>query len=163
MQESRILALIMFQYAQDHDGQYPDGASSTEVFQKLIDGKYVTDPSVFYRHMPGKASPESLRLKPENVSWDVSMPLDKNSSDALPVVFCTGYRVEYKPGGRAIPLTDKSRYHDDGIAVSYHNNSAAFLKKSTQPDGSILNFISPDANLGATHYVQLTPDGPLSP
>jgi hypothetical protein len=48
MQTSRTIALAMFQYANDHDGKYPDGNSSTEVFQKLIDGNYVDDPALFY-------------------------------------------------------------------------------------------------------------------
>jgi hypothetical protein len=160
MLTSRTIGLCLYQYSLDNNGKYPDGASSTEVFQKLMDGKYVTDPTIFYL---SKSRPPSDRLRPEYVSWDVTMPIDKNSPDGVPVVFSTGYRVEYKPGGRAVPLADKSRYNDDGIAVSYHSNSAAFLKKSTQPDGSILNFIPADTNLGTTHYIQLTPDGPLSP
>ena len=36
MQTSRTIALALHQYAADHNGRYPDGKSSTEVFQKLM-------------------------------------------------------------------------------------------------------------------------------
>jgi hypothetical protein len=59
MQMARQIAVAMFQYSVDHDGKYPDGKSSTEVFQKLIDGNYVSDPAVFYVPLDGKAKPEA--------------------------------------------------------------------------------------------------------
>ena len=40
MQMARAIGLAMFAYASDHNGAYPDGKTSTEVFQKLIDEKY---------------------------------------------------------------------------------------------------------------------------
>jgi hypothetical protein len=162
MQTSRTIGLVMFQYSIDHDGHWPGGASSTEIFQKLIDGQYVTDPAIFFLPIPGKIKPTSLNLKPENVSWDVTVPLDRNSPDELPVVFSTGYRIEYKPGGQAIPIIGKDRYTQQGIAVCYHGNSAWF-KKNLTPDGPVPNFIPADANLGPGPYRQLTPDGPLAP
>jgi hypothetical protein len=95
----------------------------------------------------------------------VTAPLDSSSSDNLPLVFCTGYRIEYKQAGRAIPLPGKSRppFAEDGTAVCYKGLIAMFIKHDVEADGTISNFISPDANLDTTHYVQLTPDGPLSP
>ena len=39
LQKPRMINLLLFSYANDHNGKYPTGASSTEVFQKLIDEK----------------------------------------------------------------------------------------------------------------------------
>src|ERR1700722_364866 len=67
MQTSRQIGQMMFSYATDHGNVYPTGKSSTEVFQKLIDEDYCTDPEIFYLEMPGKVKPTSTKLKPKNV------------------------------------------------------------------------------------------------
>ena len=71
LRASHTIALAAFSYANDHNHKYPDGKSSTEVFQKLIDGKYVDDTTIFYVPMKGKTKPIAGQpLKPENVCWD---------------------------------------------------------------------------------------------
>jgi hypothetical protein len=179
---------MMFQYAMDNDGKYPDGNSSTEVFQKLIDKNYCTDPTIFYIPLPGKIKPVAgQKLKPENVCFDVTSGGDFNafnSSDYLPVVFMTGYKVSYAPGGSAVPLIkpypqfgveprtwsqwwhgapEPPSHGGPGIAVIYKSNNAMFKvpNPTANPDGSISNFISPDFNPDGKTYRQLTPDGPL--
>src|SRR6187402_3640935 len=47
MQTCHTLGLALFQFANDHDNRLPEGKSSTEIFQQLIDGKYVSDPRIF--------------------------------------------------------------------------------------------------------------------
>ena len=162
MQMSRTIGLAMLQYSVDHNGVYPTGNSSTEAFQKLIDEKYMTDPSIFYFSMPGKTKATSDKLKPENVSWDITIPIDSNSPDGLPVVFLTGYKVSYVPNASAVPLFKSFERDLSGIAVCYHSNSAWF-KKSTLPDGTVTNFIPFDFDPVGKKFQQLTPDGPLSP
>jgi hypothetical protein len=185
IQVSRQIALAMFQYANDNDQNYPDGKSSTEVFQKLLDGGYVTDPAIFYIPLPGKSvALTGKKLKPENVSWDVTCCLAANDSDLLPVVFMTGYKVNYVPGGAAVPLVklyprfggqprswpqwwhgvpQPSEDLGPGIAVTYKTNSSLFKlpNLSVNSDGSIPNFISSDFKPNGKIYRQLTPDGPL--
>lgn len=161
----RAIDLMMFQYAADNNGAYPSGKSSTEVFQKLIDDNYCADPTVFWdgsMKIPGKIKPTSKKLKPENVCWDITVSLSTNSPDEVPVVFLTGYRIEYTPGGKAVPLFKPSDGRESGIAVTYHSNSTTF-KKDALPDGAITNFISPDFDPAGKKFQQLTPDGPLSP
>jgi hypothetical protein len=166
MQTAHALGLAMFSYANDHDGQYPNGKSSTEVFQKLIDGQYVNDSSIFYVPMSGKMkSVPKQKLKPENVSFDVTTGADLHSSDKLPLVFLTGYKVDYAPGTPAVPVikpfprigreeptgwagllawltgqTWLAVHFDDtpGIAVVYLDMHAKFLEatKVLNPDGS---------------------------
>jgi hypothetical protein len=167
-----MLALALFAYATDHDGNYPDGKSSTEVFQKLIAGSYITDPSIFYVASPGKlrASKNQKILKPENVCFDVTSPVTQNSSDQLPLVFLTGFKVTYAPGGAAVPVIkphpdygSHSWFSGDhtfnGIAVAYKGNNARFAV--WQRDFTIPNFVPLDFKPDGKTYRQLTPDGPL--
>jgi hypothetical protein len=163
LQNARVIGIALFSYANDHEGAYPTGKSSTEVFQKLIDEKYLPDSTIFYQallNVPGKTKATSKTLKPENVCWDVTIPLDTTSPDALPVVFSTGYRVDYVPNGKATPLGARAM---DGIAVCYHGNNSAWLKNDGQPDGIVTNFISQAFEPDGKKYWQLTPDGPLAP
>ena len=92
------LAVTLFYYANEHDGKYPEGKSSTEVFQKLVDEKYITEPDIFYFPFEGKTKWTSGKLKPENVCWDVTSGLNAGDSDETPLVFITGYRLDYRPG-----------------------------------------------------------------
>jgi hypothetical protein len=101
-----LIGYILFAYANDNGGRYPDGNSSTEVFQKLIDANYVTDPSTFYLPLPGKTRPvPGQKLKPENVSWDITGGVTMKDSDGLPIVFMTGWKIAYVPDGGAVPLS----------------------------------------------------------
>jgi hypothetical protein len=59
MQMLRAIGLAMYSYANDNGGNYPDGKSSTEVFQKLLDGGYATDPALFYLRLQARPSPSS--------------------------------------------------------------------------------------------------------
>jgi len=153
---------MMFQYSKEHGGLYPTGKSSTEVFQKLIDGGYASDPSIFWDPVldsPGKSKPTSNILKPENVSWDVTVPVDSHSPDSLPVVFSTGYRVMYVSDGSAIPRTAGNV----GIEICYKNMSNIFVQDDRRPDGIVHDAVPNDFKSDGKTYQQLTPDGLLSP
>ena len=178
------LGLAMFQYAVDNDGNYPDGKSSTEVFQKLLDGGYVTDPTFFFIPGNGKTRPvPGQKLKPENVCFDVTSGLLQNSPPELPVVFLTGFKIAYVPGSSAVPTitrhpqfggtyrTWSEWWHNDwpmgdfdpGIAVHYMANNSMWRNLETAPngDGTIPNFVSPDFKPDGKTYRQLTPEGVL--
>jgi len=183
--EARQIGLMMYSYANDHGQRYPDGKSSTEVFQELLDGGYATDPNMFYIPLPGKAPPvPGQKLKPENVCWDVTSGVDLSSPDTIPIAFMTGYRVSYAPGASAVTLikpyprynivswADRWRYRalqsDEytpplGIAVVYKNNHARFLALNldANPDGAIPNFVPSELISDGKPHHQLTPDGVL--
>jgi hypothetical protein len=182
MQTSRTLALAMFAYTNDNNGQYPFGKSSTEAFQKLLDGGYVNDPAIFYIPMSGKTKAVSGQpLKPENVCYDVTVLADDSSPEELPLVFSTGYRMNYVPGGSAVPLIKPYPLYDDqrdwlqrllndppsegsvGIAIGYKSNRAAFKRFEIlpKPDGVIPNIVSPHFDAHGKTYRQLTPNGSL--
>ena len=184
MQMAHALGLALYSYANDNSQLYPDGTSSTEVCQKLLDGGYVTDPQIFYIPMPGKIKPiGGAKLKPENVCWDITAPVDLSVNPKnLPVLFMTGYRIDYHPGGDATPvikpfprywlddsaqswftamLGDSYRYRpSQGLAVFYDNNFAAF--HPVDAGGYVItNFIPLDFKPDGKTYRQLTPDGVL--
>jgi hypothetical protein len=161
MQASYSIRLAMEEYAHDHDQAFPDGTSSTEVFQKLVDGNYVVDPGIFYAELPGKnKGAAGQKLKPENVCFDVTGGVGRSAPADLPLVFLTGYRVTYAADGSAMPL-GKPVYRV--IAGSYTSTSADFMKLGTQsdPDGVVHHFIGPGFVGDGKAYRQLTPEGPL--
>jgi hypothetical protein len=169
MQTSRSIGLCLYQYSVDHSGHYPEGKTSTEVFQHLIDEKYVTDPSIFYcsyLKIPGKVRSQNDHLKSENVSWDVTCCVDSSAPDGLPVVFLTGYKVTYQAGARAILLHPlpaqpwwRSMFYEQPkppfLAVCYKNNSA--MVKRADDDQSISDFIPANFDSAGKIYRQLTP------
>ena len=56
IQTAHGLLMALYAYSNDNEQRYPDGASSTEVFQKLMDGGYVTDASYLSIPLPGKGA-----------------------------------------------------------------------------------------------------------
>jgi len=158
MQATHAIALAMYCYAVDHHNAYPAGKSSTGVFQELLDEGYVTDPALFYLDLPGKTKATTTKLKPENVCFDVTVSLDDKDPDALPLVFTTGYRLIYAPGGNAVPLKPgSSRF--DGMAVAYLNHSAQYIHDNGAPDYVVIGVIDPSFKPTGKTFQQLTPDG----
>jgi hypothetical protein len=183
VQKAHAINLSLFAYANNQAQQYPMGKTSTEVFQKLLDENYATDPSIFYLPFPGKTPPgKGQKLKPENVGFDVTSGIDSNSSEQIPVVFTTGYKVEYVPGGAAVLIAPSSSHirtwsewwYDVkpldphfGIAVTYKTNSSTFF-----PDGSFVAVMQggypqltisphPPSKVIISHFIPLDfkPDG----
>lgn len=179
--QARGLGMALWSYSHvENKDVYPDGASSTEVFQKLLDAGYVSDPGYFYVPMPGKvkAAPNQRTLKPENVCFDVTGGVGEKDSGQVPVVFLTGFRVTYAPGAAARPLNGgfptyetKQRllffswgdsWQDEGnmpgVAVFYKGNEMKWLRAQ---DGAIPDFIPASFDAHGKTYRQLTPDGVL--
>jgi hypothetical protein len=185
MSQSREIGEAVFNYgARNRTNLYhfgfPAGASSTEVFQKLLDDHDVTDPTIFYVAMLGKVRPvPGRKLRPENVSFDLTVSVDSQDTDDLPLVFLTGYRVTYMPGAAAVPLikplprfgVERPRWWllggetvqwqgENGQAVYYKGDKATWLH--AQGD-SVPNFVPASFDANGKTYQQLTPDGVLPP
>ncbi len=166
---SHQLGLDLFAYAKDHGGKYPEGKSSTEIFQKLLDGGYIASPEILYAPLPGKVNPgqNAKVLKPENVCWDVTAGVTPQASDKVPIVFLTGYKIRYEPNASAVglhpadwwlPLFGESSY---GIAVCYKTNASIVMKIA--PDSTVPHFIAADFDPRGMTFHQLTPEGELTP
>jgi hypothetical protein len=174
------IADALNRYAKQN-GKYPDGNSSTEVFQKLLDGHFLSDASVFYVPFPEKtkAAP-GQPLKPENVSWDfTSCPVQgPDDFSTFPLVFLTGSKVNYVPDGSAVALASSfPSFHDDHLTwLQEWNHDVPPFEEGylltvyprgggegfkAEANGTIPHFISPDFNANGKTYRQLTPDGPL--
>ncbi len=178
LQHAHALGLALYSYANDYSNTYPDGGSSTEVFQKLLDGGYVTDPALFYIPMPGKVRPVAgQKLKAENVSFDVTGGVTLSDPGELPLVFTTGYHLTFAPGTDAVPvlrpypkylvvrhtflfMTGPPAPADPGIGVFYVANNAVWINASTGP---IPNVVKSTFNAKGKTFRQLTPDGVLPP
>jgi len=169
LQQERAIAMAMFAYANDHNGNYPDApdapasgsvvtignvgqgaATSTEVFQKLLDGKYVADPGLFYLVMPGKVRPVSSVLAANNVCYDVTAGLTANSPRGIPLIYTTGFKFDF---GRTIKITR------DGISpfpsfIGFYTGGKGVAFK-LGPDGVIS--IAPPFEIFGTGYRQLRP------
>lgn len=184
IESQNVLLIIksMLSYARDHQGNFPSGKSSTEVFQKLLDGGYAdymeNRPSVFY--FPGKGKIPGVNgqpLKPENVCFDVTCPLDGSVPDDLPLVFSTGFKVSYEPGAsakRLVPLEfrvpgfelfrpDPGPSHNC-VVIGYKLPQVKRIfvtDDATNPNGSAQGFIPANFNAQGKIYQQLTPDGLL--
>ena len=163
VQQVHQIGVALFAYSNDNNQNFPDGKSSTEVFQKLLDGNYITDPGVFFIALPGKIKAlGGQRLKPENVCFDVTCCVDADVSDVLPLIYITGYRVTYAPGGSAVP---RIKPFPSGIVAYYKGNNTKFIlpDPGAEANGSILNFVPADFDPKGKTYRQLTPEGALPP
>jgi len=132
--DTQLIALFLHRYAADHHGEYPPGKNSTEVFQALLDGGYNYQLDIVYRPgSPGKTAPtydQGQKLKPENVCYDITVPVGENAPPGLPLVFMTGYRITYAPGAAAVPLSDEIRSRNPSMAVFYNDGSFAFFRNA---------------------------------
>lgn len=146
-------------YAKDHGGRYPEGQSSTEVFQQLLDGAYLDDPGIFSTYPPLDHKVKALHspLRPENVSFDFTSGADATSPDTLPLVFTTGYKVTYLADGQVVPFPKQW----------FNGRSIGFCTKGGNPQGRPITaahcFLPADFDPKGQTFRQLTPDGELSP
>ena len=187
MKDAQTIGELLNKYANDHGGKFPSGNSSTEVFQKLLDEKYVTDAFIFYTTFPGKTEPPwNQKLESKNVCWDVTIGVTSDSPDTIPLVILTGFKVNYVSGAPGTPYIkpypklfymtrtiqgwwngepDPTPYA--ATVVCYKNSNPAFVKLDMAAPSyeSILNLnsnsISPNFKPDGKTYRQLTPDGPL--
>ena len=147
LMQTDTISHMMAAYAADHGGNYPDGKTSTEVFQKLLDGNYASDPNVFFCDLSGKKMPRTRTLTSDNVCFDVTGGITATSSGRIPVVFTTGFIVTYEPGA-GVTRDPDANWSPDRIAVTYKNGVGA-----TDPE----RFIESDFQTGNAKYVQLKP------
>ena len=151
-------------YAADHQGAYPVGKSSTEIFQSLLDGHYINDPGILYLPMSGKVKADTNHLKPENVCWDVTYCDGSAPPDGVPLVFSTGYKISYTAGGSAL-LQKKFSFlqSSDNEYLAYAQKGGFASYSHVSPDGTIPNFVPPVFDPKGKTYRQITPDGELPP
>ena len=170
-QSSHGIGELMTQYSLDN-GQYPDGATSTEACKLLIQKGYLTSADIFY--LPNgmqkkfKGQSPGTNLMAVNVSWD-TIGMDSDSGPAgisagapseLPIVFSTGGSVSIPAqlGPGAATCSALGPLGVDGLAVTYKDNHATFAKiDSTSGTPTISDFIAGSFDAKGVVYVQRKP------
>jgi hypothetical protein len=155
-QKAHAIGMALLQYAQDHNGKYPEGKSSTDIFQQLVDQKYVADATLFYVPLSGKHAATEVKLKPENVCWDVTKGVLPDDPSSLPILFLTGYKIHYGSDEENAGLG-----WGPGKILAYCTKEVAVTFVKADKDGVARVSVSPDYDGKSRVYRQLTPDGPL--
>ncbi len=168
MQCTATIEHALFDYSYEHPEEFAKAKSSTEVFQNLIDEKYVDDAAIFHYPLPGKIRPahDAKKLLPENVGFDITYPFTDQTPEETPIVYLSGYAITYQAGAKAVPIKVPPSWtawwegqHPPYILVCTKFGKVSLLQADL--DGSIPNFIPADFDPKGKTYRQLTPDGEL--
>jgi prepilin-type N-terminal cleavage/methylation domain-containing protein len=141
MQTTRTVALAEFQYANDNDGAYPDGADAGIIASALVNGNYASDPKLFvissdpnyvaYTPVAGGTIPATA-ISYDFLGLAATNPiagLSSSTPDQAPVCWSDG-----DPGCTVPTTADVGKsfvpstgiFGKDGVAVCYHSNNAFF-------------------------------------
>ncbi len=172
MQVNRQIGLADFAYSNDNNQLYAYGAKSETIANLLLNGNYITDPSIFYVAGTGGASKPSglsapYSLAAANVCFDFtvnntgSTGLNSSAADGTPLCQLTGGTISSYTGGASCTVNGATAaFGTDGLSVTYKSNSAKFMKATITgtSTGSISNFIDPSYNDPAeSSYGAVTP------
>jgi prepilin-type N-terminal cleavage/methylation domain-containing protein len=169
MQTCRTIALAEFQYANDNNSSYPDGATADIICADLMTGNYVSDPNLFYIAADkdtGAAKPTTVAaFTVNNCSFDFmgtgGTGVGSTAPDSLPMVWTAGCTDTHGAPAANEYCTPAGVFGTDGVAVAYHSNNAFFKTPNntvaTAADGTPANkftFVnSTFANGGITYKV----------
>jgi prepilin-type N-terminal cleavage/methylation domain-containing protein len=148
MQTCSTIALAEFQYQNDNS-QYPDGANAQAVAAALVNGGYISDPSIFYIAADSSAQKPTtvaaFKTGTTNVSFDFCGTTGAGATtyagiptaapDATPIVWTegqTGLTIPNAADTGASFLPTDGIFGKDGIAISYKSNNAVFQTPNTQ-------------------------------
>ena len=136
-ERARNLAFAAFRYANDHGQVYPFGTTSTEIFQKLYDGKYLAEPSDVFMTSNGNKTmykgPVPVALKPQNVTWDFltrdRTGLTTGDPADLPLVFTeVDTAPDWAPGVNNATITSTNPWGTDGVTMCTLGQQAFFVR-----------------------------------
>jgi prepilin-type N-terminal cleavage/methylation domain-containing protein len=184
MQTARTIALSMFQYQVDNSN-FPGGNKSQDVATALVQGGYITDPSIFAKdksHAYAGTTASITSMPASAICWDFFVESSQNTSvtppvyyglstsdpDGMPAVFSTGQVVTPPTQGPSnTPLAVNSAgtnpFGSNGMAICYKSNSAVFLKAINNGSGFVVNTTSANEIFNASfsctpgNFVQITP------
>jgi len=147
IQTCRQIGLMEFAYSNDNAQTYPFGALASPgaeaVENLLLNGGYASDPNAFYiKATPGSAVPiaATAGVFAETAgmcSYDFmtnsgTSGLTSTAADATPLCELTGAAITMAATGTpaiyAVVTDASAAFSGDGIAVTYKDNHAIFLK-----------------------------------
>ena len=140
------MAIAAFGYSNDNNQTYPNGSSSTAIFQTLYDGKYLQQPGEVYlkpNHSEGfyprkilySQSGQYIHLKPENVCWDFntqdSTGLKGTDPNDLPLLFSeVDTAPAWKAGVNNATITSSDTWGTDGVTMCTLDQQGSFVRRS---------------------------------
>jgi prepilin-type N-terminal cleavage/methylation domain-containing protein len=170
MQVTRQIGLSEFSYSNDYNQTYPFGVVSEDIANTLLNGGYLSDPSIFYQAgtpnavKGGGTTPYALTAVNVNFDFMVNKAtgLSSTAADGTPLVQLTGGTLAMQALGpiTCTILATETAFGTDGLAVSYKSNSAKFMKAiaTSATQASIANFVDSSYNdPNAGNYTLLKP------
>jgi hypothetical protein len=151
------LAIAMFSYSNDNQGDYPFGSTSTKAFQELYDNHNLSDPTVVYLDIPAKVPASAklpIALEAQNVCFDLvchpTSGLKPGDNGNIPLFLATGLgRYEFKDGPNPVQLKNSPF-----MAFATINQEASFLRPSA--DGFV-KLTPPDFKAPAKKLITIHP------
>jgi prepilin-type N-terminal cleavage/methylation domain-containing protein len=156
MQTTHSLYIADFQYSIDNSNAFADGADAGAVANALLNGGYITDPTIFY--VAGEPNAKKVvagqgggngataSMKASNVCWDfmgyaAGTGLSSNDPDQVPLIWSTGNTLAVPlASGEAITVGANNPFGADGVPVVYKSGQSKFQKASTTT-GTVANFV----------------------
>jgi prepilin-type N-terminal cleavage/methylation domain-containing protein len=155
MQTTHALYVADFQYNIDNNN-FADGADAGAIAQNLLNGGYISDPSIFFiaggstTKFTGSNAAQGITA--QNVSWDflgsgaTYTGLTTSDPEQLPLVWSTGNTITIPAaagsyGTATVNANGKNAYGTDGIPVAYLSGASSFKKVSNITTLSITQFI----------------------
>jgi len=175
MQTCRTLALAEFQFSNDNQGSYPDGATAAIICEALMSGNYVSDPGMFYLSSDKIGATKATTItsfQNGNDSFDfmgsgsgtTAQGVSSSAPDQLPLVWSEG-----EAATDTVPAANTGTYFTpangifgkDGVAVCYHSNNAFFRAPApstatTKPAPTEITFIDQSFDPGSVTYTVRT-------
>jgi prepilin-type N-terminal cleavage/methylation domain-containing protein len=156
MQTTHSLYIADFQYSIDNS-HFADAADSGGIAQAMLQGGYVSDPTLFYlggNTVKYTGTDAAHGIQNTNVSWDFLGSgaggsyngLTTSDPDQLPLVWATGNKIVIPAssgtyGTATINGNGKNYYGSDGIPVAYKSGVSTFQKVSDVTTSTIAKFI----------------------
>jgi prepilin-type N-terminal cleavage/methylation domain-containing protein len=161
MQTTHSIYIADFQYSIDNS-HFADAADSGGIAQGLLQGGYVSDPTLFYlggNTTKYTGTDAAHGMQAQNVSWDFLGTgtggsyngLSTSDPDQLPLVWSTGNKIVIPAAGgtygtATINGNGKNYYNTDGIPVAYKSGVSTFHHPTDVTTGTISNFIDNSYN-----------------
>jgi prepilin-type N-terminal cleavage/methylation domain-containing protein len=158
MQTTHALYIADFQYSIDNSNAFADGADAGAVANALLNGGYITDPTIFLitgckttvKAVPGQGggNGKSASMTAANSSWDfmgytTGTGLTSNDPDQVPLIWATGNTLALPlASAEVLPVGTDNPFGTDGVPVVYKSGASKFQKASITTQ-SIANFVDP--------------------
>jgi len=135
----RHILVSLKSYASEHEGKYPDGATSNDAFRELFKGGYMSEESLFTAanspYIPndriGESPGYTEALMPGENHWSMTKGLKEDSSGNAPLIFENPAVASWPPfwDAQAIGVAKPGRIWKNHTIVIARNDGSVGLDK----------------------------------